>query len=601
MADFTVSKGTGGVQIVVGTDGESGHEVRIRRAAGYDTAADMAPPSWLYFDCGTREPDAEREAAREEIGFAYLDFESDREMSLVVELSSGAAGRWAVNDWAGGPTGSIESPLVIPTADLQLWENTIHLRGNRIGIADMYFAVPIRAESETTSIEIVPLHRPWQATIELCRGAEVLAAQTVTHRGPDVVSAYPMATGTTPGSRSEDSSPIERLTAVVSAILAGRPKGPKSPFEGGFHLVYDRKRLTYRVPHWIWAWGPAMRLLLDAQTYLGDEPIHESSDAPHKDLLGAANRAGKTSLRFFIDEPDHPAKDISTVRWYAAIGTPAGSIQYASLADSLFLAGWGWMPLYEATGDEAYREATERLARAARQLLANYEVPPQDFVFECSTWTPHTLDESGFGMVGFEELYRSTGEEWVREAGKLFIDRHLDIFLYDGPMWRRIYMRDERRRFGNPDVKGHGWIIDAYLSAYGLTGEQRYLDLGVDLADRTLECQHEDGSWTIGYHVPEDNESRDDKAGGIWAYQMRRLHALTGDPRYLESSRRAMSWCARQLTVDPRRQDYGSMVNAKPMAHITNREMAVLYSTTFYGLALLEELKDNRTGVQRPL
>jgi uncharacterized protein YyaL (SSP411 family) len=329
-----------------------------------------------------------------------------------------------------------------------------------------------------------------------------------------------------------------------------------------------------------------MRLLLEAAPLLETEAADE--------LVQAADRAGKTSLGFFIDDPRHMAADISTVRWYAALGTPGGSIRYASLADSLFLAGWGWMPLHEATGNPDYREASERLVRKAQRLLSTYDVPPQDYVFECSTWTPHTLDESGFGMVGFEGLHNSTGEKWVRDVGKLFIDRHLDVFLNDGPMWHRIYMRDEQRPFGGPDVKGHAWIVDCYLSAYGLTGEQRYLDLAGELAERTMACQHEDGSWTVGYHVPEEGESRDDKAAGIWAYQMRRLYSLTGDSRHLNSSRKAIAWCDRQLSVDPAVQGFGSMVNPKPMAHIKTRDLAVLYSTTYYGLALVEEIKAAR-------
>jgi hypothetical protein len=577
MSSTNISQSADAIRVEFDDSRSSHAELHIRQH--YDTAKDLAPPSWLYFDCA--DDDLEHAAAeyREETVFAYLNFEAPACAELVIEMnSSEATGSWSANPWTSGPTGSVSPRIAIPVVELEQWENMIHLRGTQIEVADVYIAVPVNSTGDAP-VEIRPRHRPWHAAIELVEDGKVMWKEDA-----ELVGSVRVGSSVISGRQAAPRENAENLGMVVSAILAAQVTDSDSPFRGGFHLVYDRVAASYRVPHWIWAWGPAMRLLLEASQYLPDS----------QHLNEAAHAAGQTSLGFFIDDPKHMAHDISTVRWYAALGTPAGAIQYASLADSLFMAGWGWIPLYRATGDQRYVEATWRLVNKADRLLQQYAIPPQDYVFECENWTPHTLDESGFGMVGFEELFAVTSESRVREIGTLFMDRHLDAMLADGPMWHRIRMREDGKKLGEPDVKGHAWIMDAYLSAYGLTGDQRYLSLAVDLAKRTIASQAPNGSWTIGYHTPGPNDLEDDKANAIWAYQLYRLHRLTNNQQHLESAQQALTWCNRHLETRPGEQGYGSMVNPKPMAHIKKRDMAILYSTTYHGLALIEQMRLDR-------
>lgn len=572
----------GGLRVAVAKPEMAHLQLRIRREAGYETAVALSPPSPLYYECGPKGTARRLETHREEMVFAFLDFEPPDRLQLVIEFESElASGDWCVNDWADLSAGTVKPVLKIPASALQRWENTVYVRGSNLAVRDVFFAVDIGADHEKYAFDLCPMHRPWKGRIELVGPKGLIADEPVAYTR-DTPFAESVSIGD--ANQGPPSSLPEKLRAAVCAVLDSRVTDPASPFTGGFHLIYDRHMRSYRLPHWIWAWGPAVKLLLDAVPYL--------DPSEGQGLLDAASVAGQTSLDFFIDDPDHIAHDISTVRWYSALGTPSGSIQYASLADSLFLAGWGWIPLYHATGDDRYLEASTRLARKAECLLNEYRIPPQDYVFECDKWTPHTLDESGFAMAGFEGLYRATKAPWVREVGTRFIDRHLETMLAAGPFWHRIYRRGEARGFGDPDVKGHAWIMDAYLSAHGLTGDQRYLDLAIQLANLTLCCQADDGAWAIRYEVPGPDDPRDDKASAIWAYQLLRLFRLTGDGRYAVSARRALAWCDSVLEYNPSDQGYGSMVNHKSMANVGARDLAVLYSTTYYGLAVLELMNE---------
>ena len=76
---------------------------------------------------------------------------------------------------------------------------------------------------------------------------------------------------------------------------------------------------------------------------------------------GRAVDLGHATLRKQILDPSHPA--------YGVLRT---SSSVASTVDTLFLVGWGWMPLYKATGDRLYVDAAEKVAEAAKRLIREF-------------------------------------------------------------------------------------------------------------------------------------------------------------------------------------------------------------------------------------
>jgi uncharacterized protein YyaL (SSP411 family) len=226
--------------------------------------------------------------------------------------------------------------------------------------------------------------------------------------------------------------------------------------------------------------------------------------------------------------------------------------------------------------------------------MAQYPVVPQDWVVERDRWTPHTLDESVFGMTGFAQLHARTKSPQVAAAGARYIDSHLKHMARESGLLERGWMREEDKPIWGPDIKGHAWVMEGYIDAYHLSGDDKYLELGRALAERVMECQRGDGAWTYGFKPPGPDDPIDDKGIAIWAYLFHQLHRVTKDPQHLESARRALGWCLRHQYRGEDPHLDGAVVNTNSMAYVRRRPMTILYTNTFFALALLEELKLDR-------
>jgi hypothetical protein len=151
-------------------------------------------------------------------------------------------------------------------------------------------------------------------------------------------------------------------------------------------------------------------------------------------------------------------------------------------------------------------------------------------------------------------------------------------------------VRDEDRGRGELEVKGHAWVFEGYLDAYLLTRDPKYLTLVRTLADRVVACQHPDGHWTMDFRVPRPGDRVDDRAAAIWAYLLYAAHRETRDPSHLAAARRALGWCLRHQYAGEDPALRGAIPNLAQMTYVTRRPITILYTTTFCGLAALEEL-----------
>jgi uncharacterized protein YyaL (SSP411 family) len=181
------------------------------------------------------------------------------------------------------------------------------------------------------------------------------------------------------------------------------------------------------------------------------------------------------------------------------------------------------------------------------------------------------------------------------EAGRQFVDSYLNVMARAEGTLARGWMREEKKDIWDPDIKGHAWVIEGYLDAYQLTHDTRYLELAQQLAAKVIACQGGDGGWTYLFHPPGANDPIDDKGTAIWAYLLYDLHRSTHAPEHLAAARRALGGCRRhQWRGDDPNLD-GGILHPNHMADVRPRPKTVLYTTTFFGLALLEELKLQKT------
>jgi hypothetical protein len=337
--------------------------------------------------------------------------------------------------------------------------------------------------------------------------------------------------------------------------------------------------------HWIWAWGPSIDLLLKLSKLKSAE-----ADGLAPRFREAALQAAKRSLQFEVTDKAHLAFGVSTVRWEPSRATPQGWAEYISTADSLFMAGWGWMSAYAETQEPEYLSRMKSLVSAAERLMGQYPVIPQDWIVERNRWTPHTLDESVFGTIGFRRLFEQTQAPEVAQAGRQFLDSHLQHMGREDGLLARAWMREENKEIWDPDIKGHAWVIEGYLDAYRLSGDTKYLQLAQALAGRVISCQSADGSWTYLFKKATAEDLTDDKGTAIWAYLFYDLYKSTRDPKHLEAGRKALGWCLRHQYRGNDANVDGGILHPNGMAYVRRRPMTILYTTTFFGLALLEEL-----------
>jgi hypothetical protein len=249
------------------------------------------------------------------------------------------------------------------------------------------------------------------------------------------------------------------------------------------------------------------------------------------------------------------------------------------------------MSAYAATKQPVYVQRMESLVDAAERLMGEYPVIPQDWIVERRRWTPHTLDESLFGTIGFRRLHEAKGSPRVADAGRRFLESHLQHMGRESGLLARAWLRDENRDIWDADIKGHAWVIEGYLDGYRLSGDAKYLALARTLAAKVISCQGVDGSWTYLFKRPEAGDAIDDKGTAIWAYLFYDLHRVTRDPQYLDVARRALGWCLRQQYRGDDPNLDGAIYHPCSMAYVRRRPMTVLYTTTFFGLALLQELE----------
>lgn len=554
-----------------------------------ETAAEVNETGPIYLPPpGPGEP----EPAAAELFIFFHDAPSGDGWELVLTFPGDPTGTWTLNAIEARVDGALAREVRIPTTVLLRGENLFLWRGEDRRLPALSYRRAVRP-AETRVAVGVPAG-DWQGEFTLRRRdpagreAAALGAAMVRGREPRRKAVDPGVQPWTDRARLN-----EAALAVGRHLLHSRVRDAHSRFYDGFHLVYDVPREASRISHWLWAWGPAIHLLfaLEEHAVACGEPEWGAR------FRRAAIAAARRSLAFGATEPDHPARGVSRVRWEISRATPDGWIEYLSTADSLFLAGWGWMSAYAETGDTAFLGRTRTLVDAAQRLMAEYPVVPQDWITERNRWTPHTLDESVFGMIGFRELHAATGDPGVAQAGRAFLDSHLRHMGRESGLLERAWMREADEAIWDPDIKGHAWVVEGYLDAHRLSGDPRYLALARELAAKVMASQREDGSWSYVFTPPSLDEPADDKGTAIWAYCFYVLHDATRDPAHLAAARAALAWCLRQQYRGEDDRLDGGLLHENGMAYVKRRPMTILYSTTFFGLALLEELK--QTGGAR--
>lgn len=526
--------------------------------------------------------------------YPVVDVALEPDHAALARFDTDATGRATINGMFRPQLRPLAAELRLAAADLRQWENTIAVEPEAAlrGFA-LLASAPVHDGVATRGFR--PLTPHWRGEIE----ARITLAPDLVPlvlRAPTVAAAQPAATDDpliALRARGLDRARLlASLQASIAFLLRMQDRTPGSPTHGGLNLFYDHAARTFRRPHWIWANGPAVKLLLDAAA----GPVLPG-DFDSARLRRVAVEIGEATRRFQLNIPGNPADGVVVSRWREAEGRLAqnsGFDQFYSVADALFLVGWAWVPLGRETGDRGWIEAGERVVAATERLMREFDLIPMDYLFPPGEWKNWTIDEAGFAPEGLAALHAATSRDQLRGIGQTYMERLTARFEQPDGRWaRRIDFKPERVLLTPRVTRGVGWAMEGLVANYELTSDRRWLEKAIRLAAHLQTAQQPDGAWAFEYDQPVAKVGVGEKATALWSLLFYRLHRHTADPAHLAAARRALGWCLDNQYAGPDRDGHGGIVGLNVQSGVTYRPwfpLACAYTSAFFGLAVREEL-----------
>lgn len=550
---------------------------------------------------------AEAPPQNREIYFPIVDLDlSSFDVPVQGEFVLPAAQRFTVNSWKtdGFMSADRAGAIQIDQPSLENWENWILAVGpigSAFGAASFEIVAFPEVEDGIASLTAISLGHGWsgQIHVEVIEPVELKCTLDMTAYLREMRSFDPalgslaIDAGNSSNAVSDDREALEEdLALCLDFILSSKNKTKGSPFEGGLYLFYDIDARTWRAPNWTWTWGPSIGVALDSASQV------QTLQSRAPELEAFAREVGNVSLSALIERPGHPSHGMGIARWDPLPEVQRGSEKFASLADTLFLAGWAWGRLYDHTGDERYLEGMRTLAAAAERQISEFGVIQQDWLFGRGRWLERILDEAGFGTKGLAELHRLTGEAAAANLAGAYLDPLIDRLGREDGLWDRFwYVAAESRTPSENMLRGLGWALEGLLSAYDATGNEAYLESASKMADVVISHQRDDGAWTFQFDLPVEEVGLSEKGTALFSGLFYRLHDATGDQRYLDAARAALAWARSRLRRGADDEARGGIVGINAQSGIAYRpwfRVCCTYSTAFTGAAILEELRLRR-------
>ncbi|MEQ9438912.1 MAG: hypothetical protein RIG62_07670 [Cyclobacteriaceae bacterium] len=502
-------------------------------------------------------------------------------------------------------------PQVQYRTHLEHWENQLFVTSETAVLASFHLekTVPIHENTTTASLRLTSLTDVWYGTLQAWAKTGdddwSMIGETVLTKSPEKENNKAVV------EELASEQVLKSLRASVDFLLKSQNKNPLSPTYGGLYLFYDLDASMYRRSDWMWSYGPSIKVLVEAASV-----PEVAAEFGYELLMESARLVAESSLRYQMTDEDHPAHGLVLCRYDPRTDSPQGAEGYYSPADSYFLAGWGWMPYYRATGDKRFLEASILMTEGIGKILTYDYLIEQDYLMKDGRWKNWTMDESGFGMKGAEEVYAVTQNRRHQVIGKQYIDGLLAHLERKDGLWDRTWHRNEADRADNGwpvggergtpvlietkySTRGLGWAMIGLLASHGLLPEDdTYLKKAIKLSNHLLEAQAADGHWDFVFQGNEYEDEVSAKGTALWTLLFYQLYQYTHEPLHLEAARKGLSWCMNQQYLGEDAAAYGGIAEINRESGVVYRrwnELICSYTVSWFGLALLEELK-----VQQP-
>lgn len=513
----------------------------------------------------------ERRKSSREQRFPVVDIMLKPDMEAVIEMDLKEPGTYNFNEHGSM---AISEEIRIPYDQLDHWGNSMILDPKSNAINRFYVASKAGVDNSKIRFEFETLRDDWSGLISVFNAHtnELLASSDVSWELdlPEVST----------GSGVSRQGLIQSLSWAAKFLLDCEYKNPNSKAKGGEYLLYDLSARTRLRPYWSWAWGPSAKLMLEASAIKGVD-----AGVSPKQLKQRAIDLMQLTLDLQVLDPSSPA--------YGIIQTSAHE---ASTVDSLFLVGWGWMPLYNVNGDSKFIEAGKKIADAANRLMEKHSDVwiPQAYVFDRKAWKDIMSFESSMGLPGLAGLYLATGDEYYKKTCIRLADLLVRAFENEEGLWGVFFYKETKRASEvNYWTKAFGYIVDGLIEAHRAAPEQGYLKKALLITEKVLETQASDGSLSVRFDRSPEFVGIGDKATALWAGLFLRLYKITGDKRFYTAGMNAIEWCMDHQYFGKDAVARGGIVGRSWPSGINFRhwfDVVVTYTVSFFGNAVLEAL-----------
>jgi len=473
---------------------------------------------------------------------------------------------------------------------LQYWENNFYVNNGSTKISNFYLS-DIKNVKGPISLKYELLSTDWQGDIIILDANNDLEIfrfrleEEVINPMAGTLSVYP----------EDDLSRDRLLNSLKATVQFTRSSQDQSPYgktSGGLNLFHDLEARTYRRPLWVWGWGPSIKTLIESSKI---PQITQNIAA--EDIMRTAMEIGETSLKFQISDKNAPAYGVIMSRFSENKGSLRvnfGFEEYYSVADAQFLVGWGWIPLYKATGDIRYLEGAQLMTKATDRLTQEFEIIPMDYMIRAAKWKNYALNEQGFATEGINELYKVDPNPEYPRIGHEYMQMLFKKFDTKSGIWNRLYRIEQQKKEPTKfHTRGVGWAMEGLIALYDLTKNPIYLEKAVKMGRHLIEYQLEDGSWS--YDFKSQNRSEiSEKGTALWSLLFYKLYHFSKDPIHLKTARKSLLWCLNNQYDGQDIHAYGGLVGVSRQSGVIYRPwfpLACTYTSGFFGLAVLEELK----------
>ena len=526
--------------------------------------------------------------SEKEIWYPVVDVKLEQGMEAVCVFQGNPKGTYVFGSPYYREENTLSKEIILPANQLEYWGNSLMVDSRAHEIERFYLRrkYPVLLREFQHTFEL--LSEDWSGRISLHaksgEGIRELAGKMVPEAGREWWAEEVEAMKGSGISR-------QRLTAALELLIGNglnrQNNNPASPMYGGLFAFYDMEARLHRTSYWTWAGSHYVKMVLDAMKIPEIQQMY-----PSEELIEAVEKIGRVYLRYQVRESDHPSKGSYLVIWSRR---HTGYTKWVGTSDSGVIVRWALVPLFQATGDSSYLESAVYWHDEKEKMLDTVGILPHFYRYDDDEFNARILDETGWDPEGHAALYELTGNERFRQSGRKYMDKHMKIFQREDGLWQRSHDwktgdTQETARM----VRGCGWAMEGLLAMNRMYPDSIYLDYARRMADLLAEHQHPSGCWSFVFNLPPEERGITEKGTAIWSLLFYQLYQATGEIKYLNTARKALLWCLDNQYTGPDPEAIGGLVGRTAASMVGIRyfyDATCSYTTGFFGLAILEELK----------